>query len=405
MLAPYTECYCLLTPPATLCLAPPPRVLLPPHLVHFTTLWNTVVDAFIPLKESKSWERGLALVKEFASLTNIKLSLNNEGFMNLKISYMGEKWIMLEFVDSNAMNLFRENVSVGSWFSQIIQASTDFISESRIAWVEIEGIQLKLWSENTFKRIATKWGEMLDIKDQEDDCFHSKRICVQTNSQRWILDEFKIIFRGKVFWIRAKETPGWVPDFTYEDDEEENSEVDFKEDVLKVNEQNSNVFSDVKGVSETLFEQDETSKKLDEVDSAGKQENTSEDPFNLYPLLKKKSTDAINQEPEVSLKYPPGFTPKAGTDGVSVNDEAVNDVNNVSGYEANVSTNAKLETGSESACSGHFKKSDCPRSGGSILDLLDDVVKVRKVMGFNMDGCMNNMEEIIKSQGVEGVHR
>ncbi|GJU69046.1 nucleotide-binding alpha-beta plait domain-containing protein [Tanacetum coccineum] len=48
-------------------------------------------------------------VKEFASLANIKLSLNNEGFMNLKISYMGEKWIMLEFVDSNAMNLFREN--------------------------------------------------------------------------------------------------------------------------------------------------------------------------------------------------------------------------------------------------------------------------------------------------------
>ncbi|GJX28423.1 RNA-directed DNA polymerase, eukaryota [Tanacetum coccineum] len=294
-------------------------------------------------------------VKEFVSLANIKLSLNNEGFMNLKISYMGEKWIMPEFVDSNAMNLFRENVSVGSWFSQIIQASTDFVSESRIAWVEIEGIPLKLWSENTFKRIATKWGVMLDIEDQEDDCFHSKRICMQTNSQRWISDEFKIIFRGKVFWIRAKETPGWVPDFTYEDDEEENSEVDSKEDVLKVNEQNSDVFSDVEGVPKTLFEQDETSKKLDEV---------------------KKSTDAINQEPEVSLKYPPGFTPKAGTDGVSVNDEAVNDVNNVSGYEANVSMNAKLETGSESACSGHFKKSNGPRSGGSILDLLDDVVKV-----------------------------
>ncbi|GKF66577.1 hypothetical protein Tco_0193094, partial [Tanacetum coccineum] len=98
--------------------------------------------------------------------------------------------------------------------------------------------------------------------------------------------------------IRAKETPGWVPDFTYEDDEEENSEVDSKEDVLKVNEQNSDVFSDVEGVPETLFEQDETSKKLDVVDSVGKQENTSEDPFNFYPLLKKKSTDAINQEPE-----------------------------------------------------------------------------------------------------------
>ncbi|GJV57848.1 nucleotide-binding alpha-beta plait domain-containing protein [Tanacetum coccineum] len=188
------------------------------------------------------------------------------------------------------------------------------------------------------------------------------------------MDQFTLLLPD-----RAKETPGWVPDFTYEDDEEENSEVDSKEDVLKVNEQNSDVFSDVEGVPETLFEQDETSKKLDVVDSVGKQENTSEDPFNFYPLLKKKSTDAINQEPEVSLKYPPGFTPKAGTDGVSVNDEAVNDVNNVSGYEANVSNEAKLGNWIRiSACSCISLNSKNPMalaSGGSNSVIYYDVVK------------------------------
>nr|GEX23772.1 RNA-directed DNA polymerase, eukaryota [Tanacetum cinerariifolium] len=58
-----------------------------------------------------------------------------------------------------------------------------------------------------------------------------------------------------------------------------------------------------------------------------------------------KGIDTINQEPDYSLKYPPGFTPKADTDGTSVHDEAANDVNIPSS------------------------------SGGSILDLLDDVVK------------------------------
>nr|GEX25457.1 nucleotide-binding alpha-beta plait domain-containing protein [Tanacetum cinerariifolium] len=217
-------------------------------------------------------------VKEFTSLANIKLSLNNEGFLNLKISYMGERWIMVEFNDPKAKNLFRENTSVNSWFSQITQASTDFVLEGRIAWVEIEGVQFKL--------------------------------------------------------------------------------------------------CDVEGIPKTLFEEDETRKKSDEVDSTGKQENKLEDPFNLYPLLKKKGIDTINQEPDYNLKYLPGFTPKADTDGTSVHDEAANDVNIPSRSEANVNMGDNLEGGSEYKGSGHFKQSNGPRSsGGSILDLLDDVVK------------------------------
>ncbi|GJU77015.1 nucleotide-binding alpha-beta plait domain-containing protein, partial [Tanacetum coccineum] len=158
----------------------------------------------------------LGRVKEFASLANLKMALSNEGFVDIKIQYMGELWVMMEFVTEESIKLFRDNVSVGSWFSQIKQASMDFVTEGRIAWVEIEGIPFKLWSGNTFKRIAAKWGELLDVDDQEEMCFHSKRLCIHTKSGRNISEEFKIIYRGKVFWIRANETPGWVPDFVDE---------------------------------------------------------------------------------------------------------------------------------------------------------------------------------------------
>nr|GEU64823.1 zinc finger, CCHC-type [Tanacetum cinerariifolium] len=80
----------------------------------------------------------LGRVKEFASLANLKMTLNNEGFMDIKIQYMGEIWVMLEFSIENSMQLFRDNVSVGSWFSQINQASMDFVTKGRIAWVELE---------------------------------------------------------------------------------------------------------------------------------------------------------------------------------------------------------------------------------------------------------------------------
>ncbi|GKD43928.1 nucleotide-binding alpha-beta plait domain-containing protein [Tanacetum coccineum] len=81
----------------------------------------------------------LGRVKEFASLANLKMTLSNEGFVDIKIQYIGELWVMMEFVTEESIKLFRDNVSVGSWFSQIKQASMDFVTEGRIAWVEIEG--------------------------------------------------------------------------------------------------------------------------------------------------------------------------------------------------------------------------------------------------------------------------
>ncbi|GKC85849.1 nucleotide-binding alpha-beta plait domain-containing protein, partial [Tanacetum coccineum] len=110
-------------------------------------------------------------VKEMASLANIKIALGNEGFEDITIKYMGELWILIEFMSDESKNKFKDNVSVVSWFSQIIEASSDFEIEGRIAWVEVEGVPFKLWSGNTFSRIANKWGKLLDVDDQEETCF------------------------------------------------------------------------------------------------------------------------------------------------------------------------------------------------------------------------------------------
>ncbi|PWA77829.1 hypothetical protein CTI12_AA220390 [Artemisia annua] len=115
---------------------------------------------------SKDLTRSLmGRVKEFASLSNLKTALTNEGFVDIKIQYMGELWVLLEFPSIKSKDLFNENVGVRSWFSLLRQASFEFTPEGRIVWEEIEGIPFKLWSVNTFKRIAVKWGELLDVDD------------------------------------------------------------------------------------------------------------------------------------------------------------------------------------------------------------------------------------------------
>nr|GEX90494.1 nucleotide-binding alpha-beta plait domain-containing protein [Tanacetum cinerariifolium] len=331
----------------------------------------------------------LGRVKEFASLADLKMTLNNEGFMDIKIQYMGEMRVMLEFGTEKSMKLFKDNVSVGSWFSQINQASMDFVTEGRIAWVELK-----------------------DIDDQVETCFHSKRLCIHTKSHRSISEEFKIIFRGKVFWIRAKETPGWVPDFLEDAKDEDQSDVDSKDGRSKVHESGSCEESDGEGVLETLFDEDGLMKNQSEEENMDKHDDISEDPFHIYSLLKKKDKVVSNKDSKFSMKYPPGFTPNEGSDRASMHVEEGRGGNSENGNEGNVDVDNAVpsgnhsgmnlkEGGTESVCSGHFKKSEVPHTGGSILSLLDDVVKVRQVMGYKMDGCMSNMAEIIESQGVD----
>nr|GEV35383.1 RNA-directed DNA polymerase, eukaryota [Tanacetum cinerariifolium] len=297
----------------------------------------------------------LGRVNKFTSLANLKMALCNEGFVDIKIQYMGEFWIMMEFANKEMIKKFRDNLSVGSWFSIVKDATLDFQTKKRIAWVETEGIPFKLWTGYTFKHIAAKWGELLDVDDQEDSCFHSKRLCIYTKLERSISKEFKIIHHGKIYWIRAKETPGWVSDFAEESDDEDLDEVNSNDDE-----------GELKGNAEYSY-----------------------DSFNIYSTLNKKvEKGGCDNKSDGSLKYPPGFSPKECNEDNYVHAGA--DIHfNEDGNALNKSKRAEGIT------------THAPRTGGSILGLLDEVVKVRQTMGYKMKGCMSNMAEIIKVQGAK----
>ncbi|GJY17558.1 hypothetical protein Tco_0389049 [Tanacetum coccineum] len=129
-----------------------------------------------------------------------------------------------------------------------------------------------------------------------------------------ILKPSTIIFRGKVYWIRAKEVPGWTPDLVEDSDEEELSDDDSLEEGMK-NLESENDCSNSFEVPDTVFENEGVQKKDSYVD-----------PFGLYPLLNKKTKDQKHKESGTnsSPKFPPGFTPNNDNDDTrdkkSVND-------------------------------------------------------------------------------------
>nr|GEZ57706.1 nucleotide-binding alpha-beta plait domain-containing protein [Tanacetum cinerariifolium] len=187
-------------------------------------------------------------VNDFTSLSNLKKVLTVEGFESIKIKYMGGFWVMMEFDTKTIKEKFKTNVGIGTWFTQIIQATNDFSINERVMWIDIEGIPLK--------------GELLYCDEQEEGYLHSKRICVSK-----------------------------------EDAFEENVNLDGT--------------SDIEEVAETIFEKEQTCTNRKENGDDIQKGASSEDPFDIYDLLnkKKEGNRNVDKNSEDSLQYPPGFTP------------------------------------------------------------------------------------------------
>nr|GEW01444.1 nucleotide-binding alpha-beta plait domain-containing protein [Tanacetum cinerariifolium] len=130
-------------------------------------------------------------VKEFGSLSNLKVVLGNEGFNEIGIRYLGGLWVMLVF-------------------------------------------------------------RSVDGKEK---------------------------FKGKTFWVRAKEVPGWSLEFEEQLDEDSEPEDDIFGDVDKPNTDNTEEeFEDENVVPDTMFD-DGSVKPSFVKNSRGNQGNKSEDPL------------------------------------------------------------------------------------------------------------------------------
>nr|GFA60316.1 RNA-directed DNA polymerase, eukaryota [Tanacetum cinerariifolium] len=237
-------------------------------------------------------------VKEFASLANIKITLANEGFADISIQYLGGYWIL------------------GVFFS---------------------------------------------VDDQEDLCFHSKRLCVHTTNPRSISEEFNIIFCGKVYWIRAKETSGWVPDFAdaYGD---KDSDAAISNDEGDKN-QNSNIFGDDDDAEDGREHQ--VNEDPIEEGEVMINEEASDDPFKIYHILNDKTKNMAGKGSSSSYTHPPGFSNMKGQE-----DKQGMENNNTQGKEdatglnknGNESVQPKhIEEVSDSVFSGRFKKSEAKK--------------------------------------------
>ncbi|GJW26765.1 RNA-directed DNA polymerase, eukaryota [Tanacetum coccineum] len=114
----------------------------------------------------------------------------------------------------------------------------------------------------------------------------------------------------------------------------------------------------------------------------------------------------VNEE-DHSLSHPPGFTPEVdqfegnamGDIAEKVYTEKENDVNSFVNKDIGNNDSNSVNNNVEPT---DLDRSKLLRSGGSILNFMEEVVKVGQTMGYNMEGCIKDINDIIESQGEFG---
>nr|GFC30274.1 hypothetical protein [Tanacetum cinerariifolium] len=167
--------------------------------------------------------------------------------------------------------------------------------------------------------------------------------------------------------------------------------------------------SDVNEVSDTIFEVSPQASRVN-VHEVNEKANShhSDDPFGLYDLLR-KSTNLSASKEDPSLSHPPGFTLVASHQDpihsnsphleVNQDEPPITKGSSSKSYpKATCFSQASHGNDSSADSSTHVSSRSTPK-GGFIFEVLDGMIKVGRSMGYDMEWCSKDIEQIIRLQG------
>ncbi|GJV04723.1 hypothetical protein Tco_1529377 [Tanacetum coccineum] len=203
--------------------------------------------------------------------------------------------------------------------------------------------------------------------------------------------------------VRAKELFTWTPSFEsikehdYSSEDESVQGVGSKENKYNTYEKEEGEFnnSEDEEVAETDF-MEKSSQSMEH--SVHVDKEISADPFGLNDLLGLKKPVEENLEPSPSLSHPPGFSPVGS---LNSSDKELN-------KEFSPTISAKVMNNSQVVhedVSFNSVGGSGNNKGGSVLGVLDEMIRVGRAMGYSMEGCEKDIESIINSKGDEAVFR
>nr|GEZ82748.1 RNA-directed DNA polymerase, eukaryota [Tanacetum cinerariifolium] len=326
----------------------------------------------------------LAKVRDANLIPNINIVLNKEGFYNFQCKYIGGLWLWIEFDSNEACQKLQSNIEMSWYFTQLKLLYNSFGLDERVVWMEISGLPLKAWTPSAFKKIVNSWGSPLFIDDDPNETVSTGRVCIKTRIQGHI-NEFCIVnVLGKTYNVYVKEFAGWAPDIKETDSTTySNSEMDKHE---KHDEKvDDNVPSD---------------------NEEGEIPNNDDCEWEEHTNIPQGTHEEANHdlpEDHISLK----IDEKVMKDDPVLNPKSP-------GLEAHNSNGNSFSSGGphlKSKQASHFSsappmpsrnsKSQSKSFGnqGSMIEAFISSIEIGKVLGYDMEGCKNDLKKFIDSIG------
>jgi hypothetical protein len=135
-----------------------------------------------------------------------------DGINRVKVTTMGDKWMLLFFeggIDVEAVRINHKN-GWDSMFKSVRCWSPQLVAKSRMVWLNVHGIPLHVWDEPIFKKIGDLFGKFIDF---DEDTIGRRRLDVArirvSIVRKGLVDEIlKIKVVGTIFSLWVVEEGG-----------------------------------------------------------------------------------------------------------------------------------------------------------------------------------------------------
>ncbi|GKB34242.1 reverse transcriptase domain, reverse transcriptase zinc-binding domain protein [Tanacetum coccineum] len=143
--------------------------------------------------------------RDFRSIVNTRNMYRSEGLLEVDFIYLGGLWVLFDFTSLDARDKFLNHKGVMTWFSTLKPWYDDFVVEERLIWVEIEGVPIRAWNNDTFKEICSRWGEVLFMDDSDEYNRLSKRLCIKSSHALSVFTTILVTLNTVTYVIRVRE--------------------------------------------------------------------------------------------------------------------------------------------------------------------------------------------------------
>ncbi|GJU30230.1 RNA-directed DNA polymerase, eukaryota, reverse transcriptase zinc-binding domain protein [Tanacetum coccineum] len=79
-------------------------------------------------------------LKEIDTISNMYYVFQIEGFVDVKIHYVGGLWVWIQFTSAKSFEAFKSNESLKKLWTSVMVASPTFVVDERIIWIEVSGL-------------------------------------------------------------------------------------------------------------------------------------------------------------------------------------------------------------------------------------------------------------------------